>query len=127
MDCPCFNLQEVTLADVAISSESPACGKLPDNPQRPEMIEAKHIGEWCVVNYDNEAYPGVIMDAEGHSVKVKCMHHNGINKFYWPSLQEDICWYHDGQVLFQIPEPQALIKRSVQIETSAWKCVEQQL
>ena len=49
----------------------PACGKT-DNFRRPEMIEVKHIGEWCVVNYDNEAYLGVIMDAEGHSVQVKC-------------------------------------------------------
>lgn len=67
LDCPCFNLQEVTLANVPVSSnESPACGKTADNPRRPEMIEVKHIGEWCVINYDNEAYPGVITDA------VKC-------------------------------------------------------
>ena len=80
----------------------------PDNPRRPEMIEVKHIGEWCVVNYDNEAYPGVIRDVEGHSVKVKCMHRYGINKFHWPSLRDDICWYHDWQVLCLIPEPQAV-------------------
>lgn len=67
LDCPCFNLQEVTLANVPVSSnESPACGKTADNPRKPEMIEVKHIGEWCIVNYDNEAYPGVITDA------VKC-------------------------------------------------------
>ncbi|KAK1903682.1 Killer cell lectin-like receptor subfamily B member 1 [Dissostichus eleginoides] len=91
------------------------------------MIEVKHIGEWCVVNYDNEAYPGFIMDAEGHSVKVKCMHRNGINKFHWPSPREDICWYYDWHILCLIPEPQALNKRSVQIEASAWKYVEEQL
>ena len=128
LDCPCFNLQEVTLANVPVSSdESPECGKTPDNPRRPEMIEVKHIGEWCVVNYDNEAYPGVIRDVEGHSVKVKCMHRDGINKFHWPSLRDDICWYHDWQVLCLIPEPQAVNKRSVRIESSAWKYVEQQL
>ncbi|KAK1878039.1 Enolase [Dissostichus eleginoides] len=128
LDCPCFNLQEVTLADVPVSSdESPASGKAPDNPRRPAMIEVKHIGEWCVVNYDNEAYPGFIMDAEGHSVKVKCMHRNGINKFHWPSPREDICWYYDWHILCLIPEPQALNKRSVQIEASAWKYVEEQL
>lgn len=69
LDCPCFNLQEVTLVNIPVSSDkSQACGKTPDNPMRPEMIEVKHIGEWCVINYDNEAYPGIIMDAEGHSV-----------------------------------------------------------
>lgn len=77
-----------------------------------------------VVNYDNEAYPSVIRDAEGHSVKVKCMHRLGINKFHWPSLWDDICWYHDRQVLWLW---QALNKRSVRIEASAWKYVEQQL
>lgn len=37
------------------------------------MIELKHTGEWCIVNYDNEGYPGVIMDAEGHTVKVMAL------------------------------------------------------
>ncbi|KAJ8334000.1 hypothetical protein SKAU_G00413190 [Synaphobranchus kaupii] len=120
--------EEVTLADVPLSSDqSPACGKTPDNPRRPEMIELKHIGEWCVVNYYNDAYPGVIMDVEGHNVKVKCLHRNGINKFHWPSLREDIYWYHDCQILCLIPEPQALNRRSLQIEPSAWKYVEEQL
>lgn len=45
-----------------------------------EMIELKHTREWCVVNYDNEGYPGVIMDVEEHSVKVKRLHCNGTNK-----------------------------------------------
>lgn len=93
LDCPCFKLQGVTEVEVPLSSDqSPACGKKPDNPRRPEMIEAKHIGEWCVVNYDNEGYPCVIMDVEGHSVKVKCMHRNGINKFFWLGPREDISW-----------------------------------
>ncbi len=83
LDCPCFKLHVVPLADFPLSSDqSPACGKTPDHMRRPEMIELKHIGEWCIVNYDNEAYPGVIMDVEGHSVKVKCMHRNGVNKFF---------------------------------------------
>lgn len=63
------------------------------------------------------------LDAEGHSVKVKCMQLHGINKFKLPSLRDDICWYHD----WQVPEAQGLNKRSVQIEASAWKYVQQQL
>ncbi|MEQ2206494.1 hypothetical protein XENOCAPTIV_030133 [Xenoophorus captivus] len=95
LSCPCFNLQEVTIFDVPVSpDESQACGMTPDNPWKTEVIEAKHTGQWCVVDYDNEAYPGVIKDAEGNTVKVKCMHHTGINKFHWPSLREDMCWYH---------------------------------
>lgn len=89
LDCTCFNLQEVTLTDVPLSSDKvKACGKAQDIQMRPEMIESKHIREWCVVNYDNEGYPGVIMDVEGHSVKIKCMHRNGTNKFFWPGPRE---------------------------------------
>ncbi|XP_034401111.1 zinc finger MYM-type protein 4-like isoform X2 [Cyclopterus lumpus] len=40
LDCPRFNLQEVTLADVPVSSDEPSgCGKTPDNPGRPETLE----------------------------------------------------------------------------------------
>lgn len=124
LDCPCFDLQDVTLVHVPGPSvpESQA-----ENPWRPEVIDGKNIGEWCVVKYDKQVYPGVIMDVEGESVKVKCMHRNGINKFYWPSPCEDICWYHDWQVLCLIAEPQALNKRSVCVEASAWGYVQQQL
>jgi len=46
--------------------------------------------------------------------------------FAW-MYSRDMCWYHDWQVLCLIPEPQALNKRSVHIEASAWRYVEQQL
>lgn len=48
--------------------------RTPDNPCRPDMMELKHSGERCIIDYDNESCPGVIMDAGGHSVKVKCWH-----------------------------------------------------
>lgn len=55
--CLCFKPQDVTLADVPHSSDrSPARGKIPDNPRRPEMIKLKYTVEWCVVNYDDEGY-----------------------------------------------------------------------
>ncbi|ROL54677.1 hypothetical protein DPX16_0394 [Anabarilius grahami] len=70
-----------------------ACGKVQNIQRRPEMIE--HIGEWCVVNYDNEGYPGVIMDVEGHSVKIKRLQRDSINKYFWPGPWEDVSWYHE--------------------------------
>lgn len=29
-------------------------------PLRPDVIEAHHTGQWCIVNYDEQPYPGVI-------------------------------------------------------------------
>ncbi len=58
-----IKLMEVTLTDVSLSPDkSPASGKIQDIQMRPEVIESKHIGEWCIVSYDSEGYPGVIMD-----------------------------------------------------------------
>ncbi|KAL7857250.1 hypothetical protein SRHO_G00161490 [Serrasalmus rhombeus] len=71
LDCSCFNLQKVSLL---ASDQSKVHVKEPIKSWRPEVIEEKHIGEWCVVNYDNDGYPGIILDVEEHSVKVKCMH-----------------------------------------------------
>lgn len=44
----------------------------------------EHIGQWYIANYDEEAYPGIIQEVE-EDVCVKCMHKNGINKFFWLS------------------------------------------
>lgn len=98
-----------------------------ETPWRPEAVDSKYIGEWCVVKYDDEVYPGIIMDVEEHSIHVKCMHRNGVNKYFWPSPREDVSWYADEQLLCLIPEPQALNKRSVQLDKSTWKYLEDHL
>lgn len=88
-DCPCFSLQSV-----------PPTGKEKSEPQthRPKVIEDHHCGQWCVVNYDGQPYPGVILMVEDHSIQIKCMHRSGrydLNRFYWPSPIEDVNWYED--------------------------------
>lgn len=123
LDCPCFQLNVATLDGVPVAP--PKENK--EAPWRPEAIDSRHIGEWCVVKYDNDVYPGIIMAVEEHSIKVKCMHHNGVNKFFWPAPREDVSWYADDQVLCLIPEPQALNKRSHQLEKSTWKYLEDHL
>lgn len=115
LDCHCYQLMEATAFDG--TTETRWC---------PQFIEAKHIGEWCVVNYEDEAYPGIIIKVEEHTIMVKCMHRNGINKFFWPSPREDITWYADQQILCLITEPQALNKCSVQIGKASWRYIEEQ-
>ena len=127
LDCPCFQLKEATLCDPAASNQLPASHDKAYTTWRPGTIELNHVGEWCVVNYDHEGYPGIIMDVEEHHIKVKCMHRNGINKLFWPSPKEDICWYSDGQIICLMPEPQAVNKQYIQTEKSTWKYVEEHL
>ncbi|KAL7877596.1 hypothetical protein SRHO_G00042390 [Serrasalmus rhombeus] len=91
------------------------------------ILKKRGPGEWCVVNYDNDGYPGIILDVEEHSVKVKCMHNKGINKFCWPSPRDDINWYGDWQILCLMPEPQLVNRRAFSVEPSVWKYMEDQL
>ncbi|KAL7392517.1 hypothetical protein ABVT39_025857 [Epinephelus coioides] len=84
-------------------------------PSRPEVITKENIGLWCIVTYDGEPYPGIILEVED-VLRVKCMHKNGTNKFYWSSPRDDIHWYPDDQIVCLMREPQPLNKRSVQLE-----------
>ncbi len=63
------------------------------------------IGKWCVLKYDNDLYPGIILNKDETHVQVKCMHRVGNNKFFWPS-KEDILWYLFDDILQLIEEPQ---------------------
>lgn len=77
------------------------------------------IGKWCVVVYDKIPYPGIIQDIDLDSVELKAMHKVGINRFFWPML-EDIIWYDYEQVLMFVPEPEHVTKRHVQIRPDIW-------
>lgn len=57
---------------------------------RPEHITSDNIGQRFVVEYDKNAYPGIISAVDGDVIQVRCMHRVGINRFSWNSLVEDI-------------------------------------
>ena len=38
-------------------------------------------------------------------IEVKCMNSVDVNRFYWPTIRDDVCWYSVDDVLFLIPEP----------------------
>ncbi|KAL7407295.1 hypothetical protein ABVT39_006367 [Epinephelus coioides] len=62
-----------------------------------EIITSGHVGRWCVVRYDDDPYPGIIMAVEENNIQVNCMHRNGVNKFFWPGPRKDVSWYADSQ------------------------------
>lgn len=122
-DCPCYSLQEIIVGAV-LPRES-----VPSAPQqhRPDVIEAHHSGQWCIVRYDDQPYPGIILEVEEHNIKVKCMHRNGTNRFFWLNPKEDVNWYGDDQIMCFMPEPVSMNKRSVQVDQKIWTYVEGQL
>ncbi|KAG9266449.1 hypothetical protein AMEX_G19077 [Astyanax mexicanus] len=108
----CSRQKNASLDSPELHTQNILCGQR----FRPTVIGPHHCGQWCVVQYDNTPYPGIILQVEEGSVQVKCMRAKGINLFYWPSLREDVNWYEDDQIMCFIPEPLALNRRSVQIE-----------
>lgn len=71
------------------------------------------IGKWCIVNYNNNFYPGVINIQKMHA-QVKCIHCVGKNRFFWPH-QDDILWYLLEDILDLIPAPRNGTKHHVKI------------
>ena len=58
--------------------------------QRIDDLNEGLVGQWCAVNYDGDAYPGIIQDVDRYSgALVKTMSRVGENRFFWP--QRDAC------------------------------------
>ncbi|KAI3367244.1 hypothetical protein L3Q82_008297 [Scortum barcoo] len=76
------------------------------------------------MRYDDEPYPGIILQLEENNVKVKCMHGNGVNKFFWPSPRDDVNWYSDEQIMCLIPEQQfwEFIMGKLEVKKVAMNC-----
>lgn len=78
------------------------------------------IGKWCVLKYDNDLYPGIILNTDEVHALVKCMHHAGANRFFWPA-RDDILWYLFDEVLEIIQAPQPVTSRHMEIQRDVWK------
>lgn len=77
------------------------------------------VGEWCVVKYDNELYPGIIMAKDEGYVQVKCMSHAGKNRFFW-RIRDDSIWYMFDVIIRLIPAPQNVTTRHMEIRKDIW-------
>jgi hypothetical protein len=61
-------------------------------------------------------YPGVILDVDDNELEVKVMNCIGVNRFFWPLL-EDRHWYQKNQVVTLLDgEPQNVTKIHCQID-----------
>ncbi len=77
------------------------------------------VGQWCMLRYDQELYPGIILSTDETHVQVKCMHRVGPNRFFWPA-RDDILWYLFEDVLEIITPPKPVTKRHVEILKEVW-------
>ncbi|KAK0132496.1 hypothetical protein N1851_032633 [Merluccius polli] len=144
VSCKCFNARQFIFPTLSrgcqiIEAEQPGPSNNPANvnPQltiseRPlrephkghqeiDWSQNDMIGSWCVVTYDKELYPGIILAKDEANVQVKCMHHagQGKNRFYWPPLKDEI-WYLLDDIVRLIPAPENVTLRHVEIQKDIW-------
>jgi len=97
--------------------------KVPDAvSQRQTQIhweDPEVLGQWCVLTYDEDLFPGIILAGDETHVQVKCMHRVRPNRFFWPA-REDVLWYVFDDVLELIPPPNPVTSRHMEIQKDVW-------
>ncbi|KAL4005767.1 hypothetical protein ACER0C_005480 [Sarotherodon galilaeus] len=117
-NCKCFNTKCFTFSQkIKTAVSQTGSGRNPEKEIQWESPEL--IGKWCILRYDDDLYPGVILNIQTTQVQVKCMHRVGSNGFFWLH-QDDILWYLFDDVLELIPPPQAVTRRHVEVLKEVW-------
>lgn len=88
-----------------------------------DSADVNLVGKYCVIRYDGKAYPGIIEDLDNSDVQVHCMHKAGMNRFFWCTTVQDICWYPYKDIITIIDEPQKVGSRHVQVDPAMWESV----
>ncbi|ROL48480.1 hypothetical protein DPX16_2187 [Anabarilius grahami] len=112
LQCECWNTNHFSFVK-----------KVPDAvSQRQTQIhweDPEVLGQWCVLTYDKDLFPGIILAMDETHVQVKCMHRVGPNRFFWPA-REDVLWYDFDDVLELIPPPKPVTTRHMEIQKDIW-------
>lgn len=83
-------------------------------------------GQYCVVTYDGQPYPGIIHDVDDEEIEVMVMHKVGENRYFWP-LRDDSLWYQKENFVCLIPPPCPVTKRHHQIDKCVWEAIKKKL
>ncbi|XP_028254033.1 uncharacterized protein LOC114441699 isoform X2 [Parambassis ranga] len=111
LKCECFNTKHF------VFNQQAAPGTLTDTEvlwQNPDVV-----GKWCVLKYEGDLYPGIIMDTSETHIQVRCMQKIGVNRFFWPA-REDIMWYLFEDIVSLIPPTKPVTGRHMEIEKEVW-------
>jgi len=84
------------------------------------------VEQFCLVQYDNKAYPGKIMqvDMDDDDALIQCLARIGENRFFWP-LCEDVAWYMKQDILTLIQEPKGVGRgRHCDVDPRIWSLVQ---
>lgn len=84
-----------------------------------DWTSSEVIGKWCVIRYDGDLYPGIVMATDDAYTQVKCMHSAGPNRFFWPIRDDVLCYLFDDVVHF-IPAPLPVTARHMEIQKDIW-------
>lgn len=79
------------------------------------------LGKHVLVLYDGFPYPGIVTDFDEQDIFVNCMHRIGRNRFFWPQMRKDECWYSFDQLLAIIPKPKHVTDRHFEVEKQIWE------
>ncbi|XP_069139889.1 uncharacterized protein [Argopecten irradians] len=93
-----------------------------------DVVDNSIVNKYCVVKYDDQAYPGIIHDVDDdEEVEVQVMHRIGRNRFFWP-LMQDILWYPKENIITMLADPPQLVtKRHHEITPKIWALIEKEL
>ena len=85
---------------------------------RPSLVLT--VGQWCLVDYDGELYPGEVKEVDDDTALVT-LHPTGVNTFIVPT-RDDTVWYDGNKIICTIPEPTKLSSRGrfVSVDTKIW-------
>lgn len=117
--CKCFDIVEI-ISESGNSSTSTITNK-PDHKADDGHPWQLEIGNWIIVKYENNIYPGKITDTDtdDQTIEVKVLHSIGFNKYVWPA-KEDKIWYHEEDVLYTTEPPINISKRILSFPDPFW-------
>ena len=76
-------------------------------PDSASSVQALEVGDWCVVLYDDQQYPGEVTDIINWEVEVSVMH-RAVRFFKWPDLPDRI-FYNQNSIVTKLEGPPAFV------------------
>ena len=62
------------------------------------------------MTYDSKPCPGIVQNIDANQCEVDVMHRIGDKRFYWPTPDPDIIWYHHTSFVTLIEPPKKVRK-----------------